>query len=223
MADTAMFPAQAMPQFWLSALLMLDLPPSLIGEMRMRKALTLLMFAVWASGSTVAHAAYVIKLKNGNEYVTGRYWQEGTQVLFDTYGGVFGIERGFVTTIEKTDNVIQVATVAVQDPSEKPQSDSAEHSKEPQKTAPGAEAKTAKTRDPDDPIVAEFNRLNDKSKQVNGMLTEEIRELLKGITAFKNKLSRDAKLFIEYGREFNELQEFGAAAETELRSRSKSQ
>jgi len=191
-----------------------------IGEMDMRRAVTLLTFALWASGSTVAHAAYVIKLKNGNEYITGRYWQEGTQLLFDTYGGVFGIERGFVTTIELTDKVIKLATVADRDPSEKPQSDPVDVSKEPPKTAPEAEAKTNRKRDPDDPIVAEFNRLNDKSKQVNGMLTEEMRELLKEITAFKNKISRDAKLFIEYGREFNELQEIGAAAETELRSRS---
>jgi len=35
----------------------------------------------------LASAAYVIKLKNGNEYITNRYWQDDKQVLFETYDG----------------------------------------------------------------------------------------------------------------------------------------
>ena len=50
-----------------------------------------------------ANAAYVIKLKNGNEYVTNRYWQAGGQILFDTYGGSLGIDRSFVGKIEQSD------------------------------------------------------------------------------------------------------------------------
>jgi hypothetical protein len=51
------------------------------------------------------------------------------------------------------------------------------------------------------------------------MLTAEIRELLTQITAFKNKLSRDSKLFIQYGREFNDAHELGNAVETALIAR----
>jgi hypothetical protein len=51
------------------------------------------------------------------------------------------------------------------------------------------------------------------------MLTGEIRELLSQITAFKNKLAKDSKLFVEYGREFNDAHEIAAAVETALRSR----
>ena len=51
------------------------------------------------------------------------------------------------------------------------------------------------------------------------MLTGEIRELLSQITAFKNKLVKDSKLFIDYGREFNDLNEIGDIVETALRSR----
>ncbi len=71
----------------------------------------------------------------------------------------------------------------------------------------------------DDPIVGEFNRLKEKSKEVDGMLTSEIRELLNQVTAFKNKLSKDSKLFVEYGREFNDAHELGDTVETALRSR----
>jgi hypothetical protein len=65
---------------------------------------------------SVADATYIIKLKNGNEYITTRYWQEGRQVFFDTYDGVFGIERTFVTKIEKTDQIIRLASAADRDP-----------------------------------------------------------------------------------------------------------
>jgi hypothetical protein len=51
------------------------------------------------------------------------------------------------------------------------------------------------------------------------MLTAEIRELLNQITAFKNKLSRDSKLFIQYGREFNDAHDLGNTVETALVSR----
>lgn len=57
-----------------------------------------------------ANAAYVIKLKNGNEYITNRYWQAGAQILFDTYGGIFGIDRSFVDKIEQSDRILPLPT-----------------------------------------------------------------------------------------------------------------
>ena len=51
------------------------------------------------------------------------------------------------------------------------------------------------------------------------MLTPEIRELLMEITAFKNKILRDSKLFIKYAREFNGAQEIGNVTENALTSR----
>ena len=47
----------------------------------------------------VADSAYIIRLKNGNEYITDRYWYERAQVLFDTVMGrhkpheAFGLMR----------------------------------------------------------------------------------------------------------------------------------
>jgi hypothetical protein len=79
--------------------------------------------------------------------------------------------------------------------------------------------KPAKERDPADPIVGEFNRLKNRSKEVDGMLAGEIRQLLDEISAFKNRISKDSKLFIEYGREINDLHEMGDVVETALRAR----
>jgi hypothetical protein len=131
-------------------------------------------------------------------------------------GGVFGIEKGFVSKIEKADRVIRLATVAAQDPSERIQPDNGKL-RDNEKVAP--ELKPAKERDLADPIVAEFNRLKSRSAEVDGMLATEIRQLLDEVIAFKNKISKDSKLFIEYGREFNDVQEIASTVETALRSR----
>jgi hypothetical protein len=174
---------------------------------------------IMGSGLDMVNAAYVIRLKNGNEYVTVRYWQDGRQVLFDTYGGVFGIDRGFVAKIEKTDKPVRLARVGERDPSDEAQSDSAKPNKELVEAKPATEPKLEKTRDINDPVVTEYNKLKERAKVVDSLLTSEISDLLKEITAFKNKLAKDSKLFIEYGREFNEAHEVGDTVESALRSR----
>src|SRR5687768_9541600 len=184
------------------------------GELEMPKlALYGLIVAACTGCFGVADAAYLIKLKNGNEYVTSRYWHDGGQVMFDTYDGVFGIAKSFVSKIEKTDQVIRLATI---DPGEKFQADKLQKDKESEEPKPATESKK---REPDDPIVGEFNRLKEKSKEVDGMLTEEIRALLKEIKAFKNKMSDNSKLFVEYSREFNDIHEISSAVEAAFKAR----
>ena len=102
------------------------------------------------------------------------------------------------------------------EPTAKPQADSIKSNDEPDREKV---KEPKKEKAPDDPIVGEFNRLKEKSKEVDGMLTGEIRELLNQVTAFKNKLSKDSKLFVDYGREFNDTREIGDIIETALRSR----
>ena len=60
----------------------------------------------------LASAAYVIKLKNGNEYITNRYWQDDKQVLFETYDGIFGVDKTFVSKVEKSDKPIRLITTS---------------------------------------------------------------------------------------------------------------
>lgn len=178
-----------------------------------------LVLAAWGGALQNADAAYVIKLKNGNEYTTTRYWQKGGQVLFDTYGGIFGVDRSLISKIEKTDQTLRLARVSERDPTDKAQSDSTKANRELAEAEPATETKAEKKRDPEDPIVGEFNRLKEKSREVDGMLTSEIRDLLREIKAFKDKISGDSKLFVNYGREFNDVHEVGAVVESALQSR----
>ena len=173
----------------------------------------------WAIEAGFADAAFVIKLKNGNEFVTGRFWHEGRQVMFDTYGGIFGIDKSSVITIEESDKPIRLAVTDQKNTQNESQVDLTNQKPGTSKPATSAEGKTEAKRDAGDPILKEFNRLKEKSAQINGMLTAEIRELLKEITGFKNMISRNSKYFVDYAREFNEAQEIGNVTETALRSR----
>ena len=165
--------------------------------------------------ATVVDAAYVIKLRNGNEFVTGRYWHEGTQLMFDVYGGVFGIDRAFVTKIEQSNNAIKLEAPVYEDAKDKHGTEQAKEAKKPTTSTGGK----VETEQKDDPIIQEFNRLQETSRNIDGMLTSEIRDLLRDITSFKNKISRDSKLFFKYAREFNDAQEIGNVTENALTSR----
>src|SRR5262245_32691348 len=50
----------------------------------------------WAS-------SYLLHLKNGNELRTSYYWEEDDQIMFFIYGGIAGIQRGFVTKVTPSD------------------------------------------------------------------------------------------------------------------------
>ncbi|MBW1734514.1 MAG: hypothetical protein JRJ09_05675 [Deltaproteobacteria bacterium] len=49
----------------------------------------------------VCHASYLIHLKDGREFSTDRYWEEGDQIKFRRYGGVIGIQKDLVRGIEE--------------------------------------------------------------------------------------------------------------------------
>jgi hypothetical protein len=185
----------------------------------MRKSIIGSCLIIWAVEAGFAEAAFVIKLRNGNEFVTSRHWQEGKQVMFDVYGGVLGIDKAFVTTIEESDKPIRQAIKGQRNTGNGFQVDVADQKTETGKPVAPAETKTKVGRNAEDPILKDFSRLKEKSAHLDRMLTSEIRELLKEITGFKNMISRNSNYFIEYVVEFNEAQEIGNITETALRSR----
>jgi hypothetical protein len=190
-----------------------------MGDARMWKSIAGLWVMAWALETGLADAAFVIRLRNGNEFVTSRHWQEGKQVMFDVYGGVFGVDKALVTTIEESDKLVQVAVKGQQNTENGSQVEFTNQKKETIKPAAPANVKTEAKRDADDPILKDFNRLKEKSAQLDKMLTSEIRELLKEITSFKNLLSKNSKYFIDYARELNEAQEIGNLTEVALTAR----
>lgn len=186
--------------------------------LKLGASLLLGLFLVFIGDS--AMGAYVIRLKNGNEFVTGRYWEEGGQVLFETYGGVFGVDRFFIAKILQSDKPMLLVPVREDAPEEKLKLGAGTgkaEKKEANKASAPEEAKSAE-KSADDPIQREFNSLKAQSDDISTMLTTELSEHLKRLAALKNKIQLERKIN-QYIREYTDLINMGDAAEAALRSR----
>ncbi len=175
-----------------------------------------LWLMAWAIEAQLADAAFVIQLKNGNEFVTARHWQEGTQVMFDVYGGVLGVDRKFVVKIQRSDKPLQLLTLPSQD--EKPQAKAQKDESETIKALVPSTAKSEIKVDPNDPILKELDVLKQQFSSVNGMLTSELYELSKNVTALKRKIQTSGESN-RYLDEFTELHRIGDGLEDILKER----
>jgi hypothetical protein len=181
----------------------------------MRSSVIALCMMAWAIEVELADAAFVIQLKNGNEFVTSRHWQEGTQVMFDVYGGVLGVERNFVSKIARSDKPLQLVTLPKQD--EKPQVTAPKDESESNK-AVVPPTKTDVKVDPNDPILKELEVLKQQFSSVNGMLTSELYEFSKNVTALKRKIQTSGESN-RYLDDFTELHRIGDGLEDILKER----
>lgn len=182
----------------------------------MRSSVIALCVMAWAIEAHLADAAFVIQLKNGNEFVTARHWQEGTQVMFDVYGGVLGVDRTFVSKIARSDKPLRLLTLPSED--EKPQVTTRKDESESNKALDPSTGKTEVKEDPNDPILKEFEALKQKSSSVSGMLTSELNEFAKNLASLKRKIQTSAKPN-DYLNQFTELHNIGDALEDTLNKR----
>ena len=183
----------------------------------MRKPIACLALATCAFALSSANAAYVIKLKNGNEFVTARYWHEGKQVMFDTYGGVFGVDKAFVLKIEQSDKPVKLISAVVEPPGTTLPPDSQKEGAGPKKPSERSEA-PAKARPEDDPIMKDFYALKEKFAGLDSMLTSEMIEFSKDLSTFKRKVQTSGKSN-DYLNEFAEAFKMGNVLESTLKSR----
>ena len=61
-------------------------------------------------------AAYLIELKNGSQYVTSDYWEEGNQIKFNFSGGQIGFSKDSVLKITDTDLPVKAEIVTPEPP-----------------------------------------------------------------------------------------------------------
>jgi len=167
----------------------------------MRKGLIYgVFFIAWGAGIGTIDAAYVIKLKNGNEYVTTRYWRDGKQVFFDTYDGVFGIDHAFVSKIERSDRTISSVTeITVKDkqaevgqplgaPTQQESRNESSDGKnlQPLKPKPVPTVKEPLKKDED--ILKEYGELQKRFGQLNDLPKHEVHALDADIESFRKKV-----------------------------------
>jgi hypothetical protein len=182
----------------------------------MRNSVIALGLMVWAIEAELANAAFVIQLKNGNEFVTSRHWQEGTQVMFDVYGGVLGVDRNFVSKIARSDKPLQLVRLPSQD--EKPQVTAQKDQSKPDGASIPSSGKTEDKVDPNDPLIKEFEEVKLKFSTVNGMLTSELNEFAKNLASLKRKIQASTRPN-DYLNQFTELHKMGDDLEDTLNKR----
>jgi len=73
------------------------------GDVVMRKSILIIMllFFLALAFPATGDAAYLIRLKNGGEFKTFKYWSEGGQIKFYIYGGIVGVQKDSVQRIKK--------------------------------------------------------------------------------------------------------------------------
>ena len=79
----------------------------------MKTILTLIAAAVFIIYPSICFSSYIIHLKDGREFATERYYEEGDQIKFKRYGGVIGIRKDLVREMELVEEVPEITKRAV--------------------------------------------------------------------------------------------------------------
>ena len=79
-----------------------------VGRTPMKKLLTVIAVAVFIIYPSICFASYVIHLKDGKEFATDRYYEEGDQINFQRYGGVIGIQKDLASEMELVEEAPEI-------------------------------------------------------------------------------------------------------------------
>jgi hypothetical protein len=153
-------------------------------------------------------ASYHLHLKNGNELRTSHYWEEGDEIKFYVYGGVAGIQKGFVTRITMSNlNHKEYLADKKEDP-EKSQSSSVfsgpKSQESPQIGTGEKESKTRGNTEKDELI--DFDYYKERKAVLKGKL-EEALQRNREATARKDQQAKELtrKEYLEFSRQIIDL------------------
>jgi hypothetical protein len=184
----------------------------------MRKALAGLIVAILLRETDLSDAAYVIKLRNGNEYLTNRYWQAGAQVLFDADDGIFGVATTFVSSIEKTDKVVRPLPRSDFQPTEKPAVTVGENTNDKAEDSPAGATRIPAKQDENDPILKEFGALKAQSDGIHTMSRAQLDEYVQKVVGLISKIQNERKTN-QFRQEYSELNGLANRLEDVLKER----
>ena len=134
---------------------------------------------------SICFSSYIIQLKNGGEFITYHYWEEGGEIKLHIYGGVMGIQKDFVETIEESNVVHKEKTVSLKKPEPVPVKTEPKGDAKTQKTTPPVESKKEKR------FMKEFYLLKERFKDANIMRTQELYQFAEDLTGFRDKVLKN--------------------------------
>jgi hypothetical protein len=142
--------------------------------------------------TSVCSAAYLIHLKDGRDITTHKYWEEGDQIKIQQVGGVVGIPKEDVASIEKIDDP---KTIIVKSPP-KPPGKVSPPIKEEIKTSisetggqkEGSKLPKGSAKKHPNEILNQFDSLRGKFENIESMSKEEIIQFDKDLAQLRNKM-----------------------------------
>lgn len=159
-------------------------------------------------------AGHLINLSNGKQIVTDRYWEEGTDIKFNRFGGVMGVPKAMVTSITQTDEAAEQESNPASEIREKaPEADAAPPAEAAEAGPAAVEAaspvpaeKAPEIKPGPDP--ADKEKYLKKRRQLEADAKAAI-ERFKELSNQKDNPEREAarKTFSDYSRQLLELQE----------------
>jgi hypothetical protein len=184
----------------------------------MRLKLLIVILATYIGTTLPAEAAFVIKLKNGNEFITSRYWQDNKQIIFETYDGTFGVDKAFVTKVEKSDKPVRLITTAQAVAEVKSVETTDKGVDEGNRSLAESQEKLPPKKNEDDPIFKHFLSIRERSKNIGGMLSSELNLLAKDLGDLKRAMQLGGKTS-EFLDEFRELHDIAERVEDAITGR----
>jgi hypothetical protein len=152
-------------------------------------------------------ASYLLQLKNGNEVRTPHYWEEGDEIKFYIYGGVAGIQKGFVTRVTisnldyKEDPIpkgnIEKSSVSVKIDGQKARESDKGRSSETERTSSGSSKKGE---------VIDFDYYRERKATLKGKF-EDALQRNREATAKKDQESKELtrKEYLEFSKKIIDL------------------
>ena len=180
----------------------------------MKTTLTAIMITIFFLTPAICFSAYRIHLKDGREFVTDRYWQEGAMIKFKRYGGLIGIQKDRVLEIEETEDLpegkaVPAETGAVttkdkpggeEQPQDQPKGElteqegageaekNKEKAKESEKSVGQEEAAVKNGSKKDPKIMGEFKALEQRFESRRNMSINELSELKNALTVLRDTI-----------------------------------
>jgi hypothetical protein len=188
---------------------------------RIATGLICISFFLWAAECS---AAYLIHLKDGRNITTHEYWEEGDQIKIKQYGGIVGIGKEEVLSIDKIDESKTIIKKSPTKPLEKEPPPKTEEAKTfvtengSQKQKEVSKSRKGNEKNHPNEILNEFDNLRAKFKTIESMSREEITQFDKALDSLRNKMLK-ADIGGSYTDHLFAIQSMGDKAKEVLKKR----
>jgi hypothetical protein len=157
----------------------------------MKKLLTHVAVVVFLAFPTACLGGYMIHLKDGTQFLTDRYFEEGDLIKFERYGGLIGIKKDRIREIQETENSPEEKIIG--DQTETTMTNDKTGKQEPPQEKEGQGIQQEDVADKNDvkkdPIIMKrFKALEEKYEFRNNMAVNLLIELKNELTALRDTI-----------------------------------